>query len=151
MHFKSALQAAITKLAEPSTVQQGQEEIEDLMVLSVHLSEQDRMNVVLYHVSEMFSSGETGSMKACLRRELMRVIAKVAEVFQEGMAAQMPKVIAFFSKRMKDTSDANMQAVVAETLSKIMCSVSKQPENEQISSLLKSIYQIISNANKVQQ
>jgi hypothetical protein len=61
----------------------------------------------------------------------------------------MPKVIAFFSKRMKDTSDANMQAVVAETLSKTMCSVSKQPANEEIPSLLKSIYQIISNANKV--
>ena len=87
MQFKSALQGAITKLSEPSTVQQGQDEIEDLMVMSVQLSEQDRMNVVLYHVSEMFSSGETGSMKPCLKRELMRAIAKVAEVFQEGMVA----------------------------------------------------------------
>jgi hypothetical protein len=39
MQFKSVLQAAITKLAEASTVQQGQDEIEDLVVMSVQLSE----------------------------------------------------------------------------------------------------------------
>jgi len=60
------------------------------------------------------------------------LVSKVAEVFEDGMLAQTPKVIAFFQKRMKDTSDTNMQAVVAESLGKSMSCIIIHPNNQEI-------------------
>ena len=41
----------------------------------------------MYHINEMFTNGETGSMKQCLKRKLIRLVSKVAEVFEDGMVA----------------------------------------------------------------
>jgi len=63
MQFKALLQPAITKLSEPATVAQGHDEIEDLLRTSIMISEQERINAVIYHINEMFTNSETGSMK----------------------------------------------------------------------------------------
>ena len=63
------------------------------------------MNSVIHHINEEFNNSESGSMKQSLRRELIKLVAKVAEVFEGRMISQIAKISAFYSKRTKDTSD----------------------------------------------
>ena len=43
------------------------------------------MNSVIHHINEEFDKNESGSMKQSLRRELIKLVAKVAEVFESRM------------------------------------------------------------------
>ena len=58
--------------------------------------------MMLYHINEQFETGVGDAMKPCLRRELIRLAAKVAEVHSNS------KILTFMLKRTKDTLDSNM-------------------------------------------
>jgi hypothetical protein len=59
-------------------------------------------------------------MKPTLRRELIKMMGKLAEIFEGELLLQLPKVVQFYSKRTKDTSDQNMQMALAESIGKCM-------------------------------
>jgi hypothetical protein len=48
----------------------------------------------MYHINESFT--ETGSMKPTLRRELIKMMAKLAEIFEGELLLQLPKVVSFY-------------------------------------------------------
>lgn len=80
MQFKQHLQHALSKLKDPSTVSTANEEIESLLTLNNGMSDQERMSYLLYHINEEFNE----TMKPVLKRELIRLIGKAAEIFQEA-------------------------------------------------------------------
>jgi len=58
------------------------------------MSHQEKISCVIYHINESFT--ETGSMKPTLRRELIKMMAKLAEIFEGELLLQLPKVVSFF-------------------------------------------------------
>ena len=62
-----------------------------------HVLNAERMNVVVYHLTEF-----NDTMKPFQRKELIRLLGSAAEVFEEKMAQFMPKVLTFYGKRIKD-------------------------------------------------
>ena len=96
MQFKQHIQHAFHKLSDPSTVSTAHFELEELIRGPHAIGDQERMTTVLYHINEEFSGNESTSMKSTLRRELIKLVAKVAEVFEESMLTQLPKLIVFF-------------------------------------------------------
>lgn len=68
-----------------------------MILMSDHVSNSERMNVVVYHLTEF-----NDTMKSFQRKELIRLLGNAAEVFDEKMVQFMPKVLAFYGKRIKD-------------------------------------------------
>ena len=92
MKFKQAILQSFNKFKDPATVQKAQEEIEDLIndtstkltANSTSLTDTEKMSIILYHISEEFSGNESGSMKPSLRRELIKLMARLAEIYEES-------------------------------------------------------------------
>lgn len=55
------------------------------------------MNVFVYHITDF-----NDSMKNFQRKELIKILGQASEIFQEKLLSFMPKVLAFYAKRIKD-------------------------------------------------
>jgi hypothetical protein len=68
-----------------------------MVLVQEHVINSERMNVVIYHLTEF-----NDTMKPFQRKELIKLLASSAEVFQDKMVPFMPKILAFYGKRIKD-------------------------------------------------
>jgi leucyl-tRNA synthetase len=93
--FRQVLLQSLNKLGDQSTIKAANEEVVALM--QEHVINSERMNVVIYHLTEF-----NDTMKSYQRRELIKLIGVAAENFQEKLVPFLPKILAFYSKRIKD-------------------------------------------------
>jgi len=56
------------------------------------------MNVFIYHLSEF-----NDAMKNFQRKEMIKILGSASEIFQDRMLPFLPKIMAFYAKRIKDS------------------------------------------------
>lgn len=122
IQFKSRLQHLLSKLSDPSTVATAHQEILELISSGGEKSTEYR-GIMLYHIQEEFNVSESTSMKPCLKKELVRLVAKLAEWYGSSMVDELSKISSFFTKRIKDTSDSSIQLILAESFGKTLYSM----------------------------
>jgi hypothetical protein len=82
--------------------------------MNEYVTNNERMNVVIYHVTEF-----NDTMKTFQRKEHIKILGNAAEIFQEKMMQFMAKVLAFYAKRIKDV-DQSLHVVLADTMGVIV-------------------------------
>ena len=144
--FRQILLLTLAKFADPHTIKYASEEVREIM--SEHVTNMERMNVFLYHLSDF-----NPSMKLLQRKEHMKLMGAIGEIFEEKCLPLMPKIVNFYAKRIKD-SDPSLHQTLSEGLGSIIhYSFGKLGEEEmqdQLAPILRLLYHNIATANKVQ-
>lgn len=76
--FKQFLTMSLSKFSDPHTSKIAHDEIRELM--TEHITNTDRMNVFLLQISET-----TELMKVSQKKELIKLYAEAAEIFEEAL------------------------------------------------------------------
>eukprot|EP00347_Sterkiella_histriomuscorum_P010202 403377213 len=146
--FRQVLLASLNKLSDQSTIKSATEEVYQL--LKEHTINNERLNVVIYHITEFHDT-----MKTFQRREHIKLLGVAAEIYQDKLIQYMPKILAFYNKRIKD-SDQILHPVIAETMGTLTHQLLRNTEDtqviqDQIAQILKQVYFSMLQSNKIQQ
>ncbi len=134
-------------LSETATKKTGLDEIRDLLIN--HVQDADRINLVLTLLSE------TGDhQKATGKRESMKVIGLMAEVFEDRLAPYLPKILNIMSKKLKendpqvhDTLSASLGNLVNFTLRNL----DMDTAYKSLESIFQMLFQLCSKGNRYTQ
>lgn len=99
---------SLTKFADPLTLKQGQDEVQELM--TEHITNTDRMNAFLFLLQDHHEH-----MKIAQRRELLKAYGSAAEIFEEALLPFLPKITAYLEKKLKD-GDSQLHTVISDSL-----------------------------------
>jgi len=133
--------------SETATKKTGLDEIRDLLIN--HVQDADRINLVLTLLSE------TGDhQKATGKRESMKVIGLMAEVFEDRLAVYLPKILNIMSKKLKendpqihDTLSASLGNLVNFTLRNL----DMDTAYKNLESIFQMLFQLCSKGNRYTQ
>lgn len=98
----------LAKFQDSLTVKQASDELHELM--TEHITNTDRMTAFLYMLQD-----HNEHMKAAQRREMIKVYAAAAEIFEEALLPFMPKIHGYLDKKLKDC-DTQLHLVISESL-----------------------------------
>jgi len=143
--FKTQLHQALAKLADNSTLKTGQDEVRDLMI--DHITDSERMGTFIHMISEF-----NELMKPNQKKEHMRLMSQIAEIFGENAIPFMPKILQFYQKKFKEV-DPSLHQALAESMGNLIAHMFKKGMDQetivdQLKILLRKLHQDISQPVK---
>ena len=133
--------------SESSTKKTGLDEIRDLLVS--HVQDSDRMNLVLTLLSET-----SDHQKPAGKKESMRVIGMMAEIFEDKLANFLPRILQLMSKKLKE-NDPQIHDTLSASLGNLITftfrNLDLDTAYKNLNHIFTSLFQLCSKGNRYTQ
>ncbi|EAR95216.2 hypothetical protein TTHERM_00378800 (macronuclear) [Tetrahymena thermophila SB210] len=111
--YRQAILQSLSKLNDQHTVKTGLEELKD--ILTNYATDNDRILIAILAIQE----SNTGGQKMSTKREFIKLIGLLAQIFEEKILDYLPRILAILNKKIKEC-DSSLQGVVSETFGQLI-------------------------------
>ncbi|KAL4480399.1 hypothetical protein ABPG74_020915 [Tetrahymena malaccensis] len=111
--YRQAILQSLSKLNDQHTVKTGLEELKD--ILTNYATDNDRILIAILAIQE----SNTGGQKMSTKREFIKLIGLLAQIFEEKLLDYLPRILAILNKKIKEC-DSSLQGVVSETFGQLI-------------------------------
>ncbi|KAL4505939.1 hypothetical protein ABPG72_013700 [Tetrahymena utriculariae] len=111
--YRQAILQSLSKLNDQHTVKTGLEELKD--ILTNYATDNDRILIAILAIQE----SNTGGQKMSTKREFIKLIGLLAQIFEEKILDYLPRILAILNKKIKEC-DSSLQGVVSEAFGQLI-------------------------------